>query len=540
MTKSRTPNLARIKEGVIAEIKWLAKRGDPLNITAVKRSHPKLIEVVFDVRPFWGWKQAIEDAGLDYGSIKVELSETVECRVCGRRQLRLQHHIGSAHDLNSEAYLRLYPTASIHADKWQAETYPLTTNIPDFPHWEQVWTPEYLIDRIHHMDARGIPLHATAMLKAEPPLVTAAVRFFGSWDGALEEAGIEAESTRLRQATAPRNAEALIEFLKERSSEGKPLNYKAMQSDHPGVLCAIREVFGNYKEALKAAGFDLQTVCRRGAMVSAYPTKESIVAAIRKRHMAGQRLSASAVADEKDGDLPLHSRAVRLFGSWRGALVEAGVNPDEVSEWKYKLPGPVLEAIRERVQAGIPHGAKYVLEGEHADTTLYAASVRHFGGWVKALEAIGIAYRPPRRKAAYPTRDAVLAAIRKRHADGLPVAGVSVRLGDSSDWALYGAAEKLFGNWADAVHVALPLLPPLPRRKSRKAVGEEPSPEAVNLKEDAQSAKRIPEDRQGATPAQKEPGIPSAVKRPPPPPPQQAGNSPTTMEDLIRSMGLGD
>jgi hypothetical protein len=309
--------------------------------------------------------------------------------------------------------------------------------------------------------------------------------------------------------------------LKEQAAAGKPMNYKAMHKGHPGVLCAIKAVFGGYAEALKAAGFDLSTFRRRGAMMSVYPTGESIVDAIRQRRLSGKKLNAASVAHETDGDVALHSRAVRVFGSWGKALVEAGVDPKEVSEGKYRTPDSVLEGIHKRVRAGIQPEAKFVLKGEHADSSLYGGALRHFGGWIKALKAAGINYRPLRRRAAYQTRDELLSAIRERHANGLPLEGVSVRSGEHVDWSLYGAAERLFGNWAEAVHVALPDAPLL--RRWREKAG-------------APKATPVP-------PAQprEQPGIPPAVKpKPPHPANSKPGDAPTTMEDLIRNMGLGD
>lgn len=529
MAKKGTPNLSRIKEGVIAEIKWLAKRGDPLNISAVRRSHPKLMDVVFDVRPFWGWKQALEDAGLDYAKIKVELTETVECRECGRRQLRLQHHLGSAHGITSEAYLRRYPSASIYADKWQAETYPLSSGTADFPHWEPLWTPEYVMDRLHHRHRRGVPMHSTAVQKSEPALLATAIRFFGSWDAALEAADVPVEHARLRQAAVPRDAQSLVELLKARVAEGKELNYKTMQADCPGVLAAIRTVFGGYAEAIKAAGFDPASVCRRGRMVSAYPTRESIVEAIRRRRTEGKKLNAAAVADAAEGEPALHSRAIRLFGSWRNALAEAGVDPDEVCAWKYRTPESVLDAMRNRVNSGIPVGAKFVLKGENADTSLYTASVRHFGGWVNALKAIGVAYKPPRRTAVYATRDAIVAAIRKRHESALPLTGSGVRTGGNADWSLYGAAERIFGSWGDAVRAAVPGVAIV-----RRGRGVADQPAAAGQIAGVAGEGAAMEARK----ATKEPSIAPVVK--PPPPDVKPGDSPTTMEDLIRNMGLGD
>ncbi|HEY8670853.1 MAG TPA: hypothetical protein VIL63_08445 [Terriglobales bacterium] len=75
--------LSAEQRNIIRQIQRLDARRFPLNISAVKRSHPKLIEQVYKVRPFWGWKRALEDAGLSYSQINVELREYVDCKICG-------------------------------------------------------------------------------------------------------------------------------------------------------------------------------------------------------------------------------------------------------------------------------------------------------------------------------------------------------------------------------------------------------------------------------------------------------------------------
>ncbi len=69
---------------IIREIQRLHARRAPLNLPAIKRSHSELIERVYALRPFWGWKRALEDAGLDYAQINVELRDYVDCKICGR------------------------------------------------------------------------------------------------------------------------------------------------------------------------------------------------------------------------------------------------------------------------------------------------------------------------------------------------------------------------------------------------------------------------------------------------------------------------
>src|SRR5712692_7154500 len=99
------------QRNIIRDIQRLDARRAPLNISAVKRSHPKLIERVYAVRPFWGWKRALEDAGLDYAKINVELRDYVDCKICGRDFGALQYHLISQHQTTPQDYRHEYPGA---------------------------------------------------------------------------------------------------------------------------------------------------------------------------------------------------------------------------------------------------------------------------------------------------------------------------------------------------------------------------------------------------------------------------------------------
>jgi hypothetical protein len=75
--------LTNDQRAILNKIKELYHRREPLNIAAVKRRRPKLLSRVYSIRPFWGWKRALQDAGIDYSWIKVELLDTVRCQICG-------------------------------------------------------------------------------------------------------------------------------------------------------------------------------------------------------------------------------------------------------------------------------------------------------------------------------------------------------------------------------------------------------------------------------------------------------------------------
>lgn len=71
------------KQRLIRQIQRLHVKREPLNVSPVKRNHPELIKAVYAMRPFWGWEQALKDAGICCGKINVELLDYCTCLICG-------------------------------------------------------------------------------------------------------------------------------------------------------------------------------------------------------------------------------------------------------------------------------------------------------------------------------------------------------------------------------------------------------------------------------------------------------------------------
>lgn len=76
---------------VLKAIRQRHANRQPLNLTAVKRDAPELVEAVYAVEPYWGWKQALSDAGLSYEKIRIEVLEAVVCELCGNRYAHTVH-----------------------------------------------------------------------------------------------------------------------------------------------------------------------------------------------------------------------------------------------------------------------------------------------------------------------------------------------------------------------------------------------------------------------------------------------------------------
>lgn len=178
------------KRRIIRQLQKLHAQGQPLNITAVKRSHPDLIAKAFDIQPFWGWKRALEDAGIDYTDIKVELQDYVICQLCGKQAKILTGHLKSRHNICGADYHREYPGAELVSEVLRAKLMRGTPrcrkapSMPCPPHWEPLWSPEYVLDRTAEFRRQGMELRQKHVVAIDQ--VTEWGReFFGSWKAVL-------------------------------------------------------------------------------------------------------------------------------------------------------------------------------------------------------------------------------------------------------------------------------------------------------------------------------------------------------------------
>ena len=174
-------------------------------------------------------------------------------------------------------------------------------------------------------------------------------------------------------------------------------------------------------------------------------SRERVVDELQKRAAAGLPLHKEALV--KEGNYDLAGAAWRCFGSWEAAAVAAGIEGRfKVGRWW--TPDRVVRAIRDRYGAGRPVYAKAMYREACG---LYQAGIRHFGTWSVALTAAGV---PDSDQKALPrrwTKDAVLQALRRRAAEGLPTTYGAVR---QDDRRLASIVYYYFGRWEKGLRAA--------------------------------------------------------------------------------------
>ncbi|MFN7706581.1 MAG: hypothetical protein ACK5OH_01100, partial [bacterium] len=164
-------------------------RRKALNLSAVKREDPDLVQAVYDVQPYWGWKAALHDAGIDYGDIRVEVLQSVECQICGKHLQALSNHLAVLHGITTVEYLDDYPNAELVSERLreQATGRLYTKPHPEFlQHWEPIYTREYVLDRINEYAQRDFWMDKETIGQIDCSLIAAARSYVDpDWDVCL-------------------------------------------------------------------------------------------------------------------------------------------------------------------------------------------------------------------------------------------------------------------------------------------------------------------------------------------------------------------
>ena len=240
------------------------------------------------------------------------------------------------------------------------------------------WSAERVIAEIRQWKDQGQPLYANFVRQNFQELLAAAIRYYGSWQKALESADIPYTDVRKYRRWSK---DSIIQEIQQLSSQGVDLSFRAMAlSQHNAmVYAAIRpKYFGNWRTALEAAGLASEEIYRYRSW-----EQDGILEEIRRLQSEGVDLSSKAM-DESSNRLIATAR--RRFGNWGKALESAGIDYDNVRRRKRWTRENLVEGILDLKRQGV----KLITpEVKRANPSLFAAACKkHFyGTWKKALKA---------------------------------------------------------------------------------------------------------------------------------------------------------
>ncbi|HSI36349.1 MAG: hypothetical protein ACAI43_16595 [Phycisphaerae bacterium] len=231
----------------------------------------------------------------------------------------------------------------------------------------------------------------------------------------------------------------IVQALKKLHKEGKDLSYTQLAKKNQPLVSAAAYHFGSYRTAVEKAGIPYTEIVRRPRW-----TKQEIIRLIKQGKRDSQDLHWSAVTKRGDelGRAAFASLQDRLFGSWDRALSAAGLDADEISQYRKWGRDTIASELKARNKEGEALNSGAV---QKEDPGLHAAAVRHFGSYDNALRAAKVDPAKIRRRQRWSEEEVVkqLKAFGKKH-------GISDAALREHQPALYGAALRFFGSIASA------------------------------------------------------------------------------------------
>jgi hypothetical protein len=338
--------------GLVDEVRKLYSKHAPLNLTAAKRRFPDLVEAAYAFKPFLGWRKLLLAAGIAYEDIEREYRDFVTCKICGRKFRILTAHLIKTHAITPGEYRRAFPEAELMSETLRiarrGERRKPINRHTTLPHWEELWTPEYLLDRIEAYNEHGDSINFHSLQVHDKSTTEAAIRFFGSWDAAMARLGINPDEYRRQSPGIRLSPEEVIRGLKARRQKRLPLNESALSQSDLRLYNAARRRFGSYSKALEAAGIEPRSV----SLKNRYSDED-----LNKVIKAGHRINR-LTGDERLKALKRLDRRYRpmvygRYSSWRNFAVKQGFDTDKFSFTEQKED--LIMAIR-KLPAGMTAG----------------------------------------------------------------------------------------------------------------------------------------------------------------------------------------
>jgi hypothetical protein len=139
-----------MKSHPLEKLQWIRSRaavGDPLNLHAVMRERPDLLEQAFALPTPRGWRRCLVDAGVDPYKIAHAYKEVASCAICGFTCPVLGTHLKSCHGTTGEEYIQEFgPDCELSSESFRATKFAAGP-VAGIAHWEGIWS--------HHQGEHG-------------------------------------------------------------------------------------------------------------------------------------------------------------------------------------------------------------------------------------------------------------------------------------------------------------------------------------------------------------------------------------------------
>lgn len=439
------------RQNILEWIRTEHAAGRALNIHAVKRRRPDLVKSVYEVRPFWGWWQAVTEAGLDYADLKVELEEKVACRICGYEGLQLNTHLRARHGMTGPEYSKQFPDAPIASELRRAQMRREgTRNL--LPHWEPLYSDEYMMDRAHRYHRMGHRLRTTWIAEHDHNLWQHIYRQGITWESFVTGLGIPYTHELPPRPPRMSRDEVLEGLRRVFREEGKMPTITRLAKQHHPLRTGVERHFGSYEEALEAAGLPRPA---RTAPPRRIFSREAVLEELRQLAAGGHPVTSMqlrSVLDRED----LHA-AVLKMGGYRAVRKELGLvkpprppRPDPPLRPTLLSREEVIAAFQKQAAEGEAYTRTALSRGTGEERALLRSARHHFQKWSDLLAAAELVPEHPALIRLRERRAELLGKVQRRYEAGEAMNRRTMEQQGGSK-ALYQECRRAFGSWSRAL-----------------------------------------------------------------------------------------
>ena len=169
--------------------------------------------------------------------------------------------------------------------------------------------------------------------------------------------------------------------------------------------------------------------------------RKLVVQGVRKLKRRGERINSN---NAQLNHRPLYMAAVIYFGSWGRAVSAAGFNYRKICGKRFPTKWSRKTIVREIHELHSQDARLNSNQIQVHHQMLYAAAVKYFGSWGKAIRAAGFDYKKIRavRPFRFWSKAAIVRAIKRRKRKKLAINATAIY---REDRGLYSAVKRYFG-----------------------------------------------------------------------------------------------
>jgi len=196
----------------------------------------------------------------------------------------------------------------------------------------QRWSRELVVQEIRRLNEENDDLRHSRASKSHPRLVSASVRYFGSWRNGVRAAGIDYESIREKSQGARLKKvrkwckESIAGEIKKLIDSGESLAAATVRAKHSALFSAAvsQRYYGSWRNALTALGLDYDALLVRNRASSTAPRDtRAMRTVVRRLIVLSESIKGLTEAEVRNKYPRLHEKASAHFDTWDAAIKAA-------------------------------------------------------------------------------------------------------------------------------------------------------------------------------------------------------------------------